>query len=541
MKQNRKLLFILISMLLCFSIFVFFFHQHHAQQQQQAMNRHAKVIEMDLWSFDPNGPVEYLSLASTFNHYAKITITNLNDEEFISVKGPSLGKLDQSLKMSGLLPLTVITVNVEHEGKKIGQLIAHARNLNIYLYFYVFLFFVISYIAIILFLRTTYVKYQLEKNEFNRALFDYTPLETIVVDDEGEIISFNMAVRKSKNRIPEIGQVMYKDYAANHKIDLYAEMMKCITTGKSSEFTSLPYGIKFLNITLSNFPNGAIIACQDITEQVRIEEMLVQNEKMLLLGELAAGMAHEVNNPLAGIMQTANVMSNRLTSDDVPANLAAAANVGTSIKVIQAYMEQRGIMRMLDSINTSGERIADIVTNMLSFARKSDDSFSSHNLNELLDKSLELSSTDYNLKKQYDFKSITIVKEYDDNLPLVSCEEGKIQQVFLNILRNGAEAMQEAGTTSATLTLHSAYDKKLNMVSVIIEDNGPGIDENTRKRIFEPFFTTKPVGVGTGLGLSVSFFIITENHGGEMTVESELGKGTKFCIRLPCAPNEDAS
>ncbi|MBL4638745.1 MAG: hypothetical protein JKY76_05225 [Proteobacteria bacterium] len=541
MSRNRRLLFLSSSMLLCFSIFVFFFHQHYTLHQQQTMISHAKVIEMDLWSLDPSGPVEYLSLASIFNHYAKITITNHNDDDFISVSGPSLGKLDQILEMSGLLPLTVITVNVKHDGEKIGQLIAQSRNMNIYIYFYVFIFFVISYIAIILFLRTTYVKYQLEKNEFNHALFEYTSLETIVVDNEGKIISFNMAVRKSNNLIPEIGQVMYKDYAANHSIDMYAEMMRCITTGASNEFTSLIYGEKFLNITFSNFPNGAIIACQDVTEQVRIEEMLVQNEKMLSLGELAAGMAHEVNNPLAGIMQTANVMSNRLIRDDVPANLTAAENVGTTMQTIQAYMEQRGIIRMLESINTSCDRVADIVTNMLSFARKSDESFSSHNLNSLLDKSLALSSADYNLKNKYDFKSITIVKEYDDNLPLVSCEEGKIQQVFLNILRNGAEAMQEAGATPATFTIQTTYSAELDMVSVTIEDNGPGIDEKTRKRIFEPFFTTKPVGVGTGLGLSVSFFIITENHGGEMTVESALGKGTKFCIRLPCEPTENAS
>ena len=279
---------------------------------------------------------------------------------------------------------------------------------------------------------------------------------------------------------------------------------------------------------------GAVIRIDDITEQVRIEEMMIQNEKMLSLGGLAAGMAHEVNNPLAGIMQTAHVMSNRLNRDDIPANIAAAKSVGTTMQTIQAYMEKRGIIRMLNSLNVSGERVADIVTNMLSFARKSDDSFSSHNINTLLDKSLELSATDYDLKKQYDFKSIAIIKEYDENLPLVACEEGKIQQVFLNLLRNGAQAMQAAETTQATITLKTAYDTTLNMVTVAIEDNGPGIDEKIRKRIFEPFFTTKPVGVGTGLGLSVSFFIITENHGGEMSVESETGEGTKFIMRLPC-------
>jgi len=123
----------------------------------------------------------------------------------------------------------------------------------------------------------------------------------------------------------------------------------------------------------------------------------------------------------------------------------------------------------------------------------------------------------------------------------VVCEEGKIEQVFLNLLRNGAEAMQEAGVEQPTFTLQSYYDEKINKVCINITDNGPGMTEETRKRIFEPFFTTKPVGVGTGLGLSVSYFIITENHSGEMTAESELGKGTTFCIKLPCERNDEKS
>lgn len=289
---------------------------------------------------------------------------------------------------------------------------------------------------------------------------------------------------------------------------------------------------------------GAVIRVDDVTEKIHMEEMMMQSEKMLSVGGLAAGMAHEINNPLAGMMQTASVMANRLGEKiDIPANAKAAKAAGTTMDAILNFMEARGIPRMIKTINESGRRVAEIVDNMLSFARKSDASISYHNPAELMDKTLELAATDYNLKKQYDFKTIEILKEYEDNLPAVHCEGAKIQQVLLNVLRNGAQAMQENmeiyNKDKPRFILRLKQDIKTDMLRIEIEDNGPGMDESTSKRIFEPFFTTKPVGVGTGLGLSVSYFIITENHGGTMDVISTPGKGATFNICLPLEIKEE--
>ena len=278
---------------------------------------------------------------------------------------------------------------------------------------------------------------------------------------------------------------------------------------------------------------GAVIRIDDITEKVRMEEMMIQSEKMLSIGGIAAGMAHEINNPLAGMVQSANVMKSRLGNVDMQANLRAADELGISTKDIKLFMEKRGIFRMIDAIQESGVRAAEIVSSMLSFARKSDANISSHQPTELMDQILELAATDYNLKKQYDFKSMKIIKEYADDLPLLPCEGAKIQQVLLNILRNGAQAMGEANTHSPRFIIRIYSEKASEMVCIEIEDNGPGMDEETRSKVFDPFFTTKPVGVGTGLGLSVSYFIITESHQGTMDVISEPGKGTTFIIRLP--------
>ncbi len=280
----------------------------------------------------------------------------------------------------------------------------------------------------------------------------------------------------------------------------------------------------------------------DVTEGQKMQKLLVQSEKMLSVGGLAAGMAHELNNPLGGIVQGVQVIQNRFTQD-LPANRRAAEALGLSMEAIKAYMEKREILKLLASIRAAGARAAQIIENMLSFSQKPGGHFATHNLNHLLDNTVELAASDYNLKKRYDFKNIEIIRQYDPTMPGVPCEGSTIQQVFLNILRNGAEAMAETGEER---TKQQESDPGIpknrfilrtrqaaGMACVEIADNGPGMDEQTRQRIFDPFFTTKPIGKGTGLGLSVSYFIVRENHGGEIEVQSEPGRGTTFVIRLP--------
>ncbi len=277
---------------------------------------------------------------------------------------------------------------------------------------------------------------------------------------------------------------------------------------------------------------GAIIRIDDVTTKTLVEETMVQAEKIMSMGVLAAGMAHEISNPLSGMMLNANVINNRLTNTQMPANTCVAEEIGISMYAIKSFMEKRGIMGMLKTINALGSRMAENVNNMLSFARKSEGDSSFHTFEEIFEKTLELAATDFDSKKHYDFKKIKIKKVYED-IPPVPCEKAKIQQVLLNILLNGAQAMQEAKIKNPQFIIRTGFEKNRKTVCMEIEDNGPGMNEETRKQIFEPFFTTKPLGIGTGLGLSVSYFIITKNHGGEISVASSPGKGATFYIRLP--------
>jgi len=195
---------------------------------------------------------------------------------------------------------------------------------------------------------------------------------------------------------------------------------------------------RFEDVTIfplvANGVEGAVIRVDDVTDQVRMEEMMIQSEKMLSVGGLAAGMAHEINNPLAGILQNAAVLQHRL-SGDLPTNHKAAEAAGTTMAAIQHYMNLRRLPDMLENIRSSGERAAAIVKNMLSFARKSDRLISSHDIGVLLDETIALARTDYDMKKHYDFKKIEIVRDYDDALGPIPCEASKIQQVFLRLHR----------------------------------------------------------------------------------------------------------
>jgi signal transduction histidine kinase len=156
-------------------------------------------------------------------------------------------------------------------------------------------------------------------------------------------------------------------------------------------------------------------------------------------------------------------------------------------------------------------------------------------LAELVDKTVALAAHDYDLRKKYDFRKIEIVRDYENDLPLVPCVATEIGQVILNLLRNASQAFDPSQLPVAPPCIALRLRRDRDFIRLDVEDNGPGMDEETRKRVFEPFFTTKDVGVGTGLGLSVSYFIVTSHHGGTMTVDSTPGQGTRFTLRLPCS------
>jgi two-component system NtrC family sensor kinase len=224
---------------------------------------------------------------------------------------------------------------------------------------------------------------------------------------------------------------------------------------------------------------------------------LIQSEKLASLGKLAAGIAHEINNPLGGIL-----IYSHLILEDSEKNSSHYENLKKIVK--------------------ETTRCKDIVKGLLEFARPKEPEMSMVDLNELLNKSLSL------IERQALFQNITIRKFYATTIPKIFADGAQLQQVFLNIIINAAEAMNGDGI----LTLKTFSDKSGDMIHIEFTDTGHGIREEDKKRLFEPFFSTKEVGKGTGLGLAISYGII-QKHQGVIEVQSEAGKGATFTVKLP--------
>ncbi|WDP85241.1 MAG: HAMP domain-containing protein [Desulfobacter sp.] len=185
---------------------------------------------------------------------------------------------------------------------------------------------------------------------------------------------------------------------------------------------------------------GAVIRIDDVTEQAALEASMIQTEKMFSLGGLAAGMAHEINNPLAGIIQNLQVMKNRI-SPELPKNRETAEELGLDLNLFENYMEKRGMFRLMDSAVMAGGRAASIVDNMLSFSRQESAHLSEIHLPDLVDQAIELAYNDYSLKKKHDFKNIKIIRNYAAKDLRIKGHPSMLQQVFFNLLKNGAQAM----------------------------------------------------------------------------------------------------
>jgi two-component system sensor histidine kinase AtoS len=244
---------------------------------------------------------------------------------------------------------------------------------------------------------------------------------------------------------------------------------------------------------------GSIHIVRDITERIKVEEALQRAEQMKIVGEWAAGLAHEIKNPLAGIKASVEVLLNDL-------------NISADDRAI--------VLRSVGEI----KRIEKLLKNLLNFAKPPKLELMAVDMNTLLDQTIDISLKHPFLSSDSSIE-INISKDYDKNIPLVQADPMQLHQVFLNLLFNAIEAMPDGGE----LNLKSRYDRNEESVKIEVSDTGIGIDPKMIDDIFKPLFSTK--SKGTGFGLAISRRIV-EDYGGKISVSSDPGNRTMFCISL---------
>lgn len=341
-----------------------------------------------------------------------------------------------------------------------------------------------------------------------RRLLDNTSDLVLILGKNDEILFSNQASRRVLGLLPDtnlrhaLEESALRVQDARHLADILESWHdhNVKLHFKESDDTHLELHCVQTVIHTPGNPRSKIVVLRDVTERSRMERQLYRSEKLAALGQLISGVAHELNNPLTAILGFSQLCRNEdLSPDELQANLTI--------------------------IEQEATRTSHIVENLLDFSRRRSACRKPTNLHRLLERCLTLLS--------YNFRTdrIEVHRCYDDELPVLLVDEYKVQQVFMNILINAAQAMRDAKTPVPVITIRTSRLRH-DVVSIEIADNGPGIESNIQESIFSPFFTTKGDDLGTGLGLPISRQIV-EEHGGTLCVDSRNGNGAAFTVELP--------
>lgn len=345
-----------------------------------------------------------------------------------------------------------------------------------------------------------------------RAMFDSIPTSIYIIDSRYHVVAINHSranrVKIKPNQI--VGQICYEKLYGLSNPCSGCQVNETLLTGKHTtrndrqwidsdqinDWEISTYGI----LDETSMPTQVIIFEQDVTLEKRLEANLLQSEKLAAVGQLAAGVAHEINNPLSAVIANTQLLKRDLKTTD------------------------EDVKESLDLIETAGFRASQVVRNLLGFARKEQMEFIPLDLNETIHNALALT------KHELVSNSVEVELDLSDNMPAFHGSKEHLQGVWINIIMNALSSVEKE---KGIIRISSRFAK--DEFRVAISDNGVGIPADRVSRIFEPFYTTKSPGKGTGLGLSVVHRVVKQ-HGGYIQVDSMVNSGTKFTIIFPANP-----
>ncbi len=491
--------------------------------------------------YDDSGPDEHFNLGKGYTEYIR-----KNKEPYILKKDTVQKLLDSGkIELIGLQSESWMGVPLLKDEEPFGVVAVQSysnsdayneEDLNILTY-------VSGHIAMAIQRKKAEEKLK-EAEEFSQSIIDSSLDMIIAVDNDQRVTKFNSASQQTfgyseKEMLGKHIEILYADEGD------YKNVPKTVLKQKS--FSGEVINIRKNGDTFPSLLSASVLlnskgevigkvgVSRDITERKQMEQMLIQSEKMASIGTLASGVAHEVNTPIGYVNMNLRTMQDyvrKLIDYDDALKKVLNSNVKEEIidykELQKKYNDLRndyeigGIFQdtvdIIDESIDGSESVMSIVSNLRDFARDEDQEMKPANVNEGIDKSLRIVWN--KLKYKAD-----IITEFGD-IPEIECDIQRLEQVFVNLLVNAAQAIEERGTIS--VKTHCSN----NSVLIKISDTGKGISQEDITRIFDSFFTTKEPGEGTGLGLSVSSKII-HDHNGSIDVESEVGKGTSFIIKLP--------
>jgi len=369
-------------------------------------------------------------------------------------------------------------------------------------------------------LDVTHLKY-LEK-EARRSEEKYKVIFNTIPDPVFVLNAENLMILDCNNSVTTVYGYSKEDLRNTSFLSLFPKEDQKAKAGALRTFTRIDTARQIrkdgqmiyvnIGISASEYSGQAVflVTTSDVTVQLMAQQQLIQASKMATLGEMATGVAHELNQPLS-VIKTASSFIKRKMAKKEP-------------------LEEKILETMAEEIDSHVDRAEKIINHMREFGRKSEVAKEKIQVNEILKRSLDF------FKQQLKLREIEVVERLDERLPLILADSNRLEQVFINLLINARDAIErkwEKGNLkeeNKRITLQTCLEQQ--KVTIRVTDNGTGISEAILEKIFEPFFTTKKVGKGTGLGLSISYGIVRD-YDGTIEVESKEGKGATFTIRFP--------
>ncbi len=352
--------------------------------------------------------------------------------------------------------------------------------------------------------------------DYLQNIVDHSPVIIITTDLDANVVAFNRGAEVALGYLADevVGRpaaVFYRDAEEREtllrRIAQDGSVREYDTVLLKKDGTELPVSIALSELKDSSGRKlGTVGMSRDISQRKALLNQIIQSERLAAVGRLAAGVAHEINNPLAVIGEIGGFLTDLVegTAETDQAGLLAA------------------LKKWLPKLNDQVKRGRSVTYRMLRFGRKIEAEAAVVNVNDALDEMLPF------IKKEANLSNVIIDRHYQDDLPRVWIEEMQLQEIFLNLLGNSIQALKAQGAGKIKLSTKSKKGK----VRIQVRDNGPGISEEIKDRLFDPFVTTKPPGQGTGLGLSICYGIV-KRYDGEIRVESKPGKGATFTVILP--------